>query len=1636
MSCTEYNMPRFQSPVMFSFKRCLCLRIVPVFVLLTLVVLSCGKDNPTSPKAPEPPPPVVPVPVPTRIAITPDSATLNSIGQTIQLTATVFDQNGTAISGATVAWTSGDTGVVTVSNQGLVSAVKNGSAVITARSGNVSATVNVTVSQTANRIMIEPPMATLMSIGETIQLTASVLDQNGQPVAGALTTWQSSDKQIASVSAQGLVTAVKNGSVMITASYGTISAATQVTVMIPSPDRASLITLFNALDGPNWTNNENWQSTSPVREWYGVATNDQDRVIGLDLKNNNLKGRLPPVLAELTHLRSLVLTDNAGLAGPVPQALVNLALNELLADGTGLCAPSDVAFQTWLETISGARVSTCINNPDEIEALVAFYHQTNGPNWTDNTNWLSNAPLGTWHGVETNEFGAVIELTLDRNNVSGIIPPEISQLRHLQILRLNGNDLFGPIPAELGQLRKVWLLSLSGNRLSGTIPPELGELKSLSGLYLSLNRLTGPIPAELAQIERLRNLSLGSNRLSGPIPPELARLQNLDTMTLSRNSLSGPIPSELGNIRTIRILFLDGNRLTGPIPPELGQLNNLEELRLQDNLLTGSLPSELGSLAKLRRMNLSNNRALSGPVPQSFLNLAISALDLRGTQLCVPLDDAFENWLSGIPDGQAVRCGDPTVAALTSLYNATDGTNWSNSENWLSQQPPGDWYGVSTDNTGQVVGLDLADNNLNGSLPPILAILSDLRSLNLSGNVSLTGPLPRAFLKLNLKVLHLAGTDLCAPSDTEFQSWARGISDAEVSICGSSNPDREALVAFYHGTNGPNWNENTNWLSDEPLHKWHGVWTDSEGRVTGISLTNNNLTGLLPPEIGQLQHLGGLSLYGNRMSGSIPPELGNLSKLRSLNLTGCFLHGSIPAELGQLTGLVSLSLSGNNLTGSIPPELGQLTNLIDLTLSANELTGAIPSELGNLKNLDSMFLSGNALTGSIPPELGRLENLRSLVLFTNRISGPIPPEIGNMKSLDHLSVWDNQLTGSIPPELGQLNNLIGITLSNNRLTGPIPPELGNLPLLISLRIDSNRISGSIPPELGQLGRLRELFLQENQLSGTVPSELGNLSLLGTLNLGDNSGLAGPLPLTFTALNIANLNVSGTGLCAPPDHGFQEWLHNLAFGRVPDCVRSAGPAMYLTQAVQSLDYPVPLISGEDALLRVFLANEDDRYPSMPPVRATFYHNNTTVHVEDIPGEPIPPPEETDEGSLSASINASIPGAVIMPELELVVEIDPEGVTSSNSNMPVRIPPTGRMPVDVRDVPPLDLTLVPLLWIENPDRSILSEIEGLVPDDDLFWQTRNLLPVGDLSISIRDEVFTSVDPVYDNYPALLSETRAIHILDGDQGHYMGVLRTGGGAALRGGRTFVSGIEGFTIAHELGHNMNLGHAPCGSPNLFTVDASYPYADGSVGVWGYDIRNGLLVPPDTKDLMSYCYPRWISDYNFIKALNYRNYREAQQIPLARPQMAGSLLLWGFVDESGQIILRPAFMVDTPVSLPVETGPYRLTGNSADGGPLFTLGFNMEKIADGDGGIFAFSVPMEADWLPRLELITLEGPEGIVSIDRRTGQPAALLLDRVTGRVRGILTDWIDTAQESTFNRPVLPDTGLEVVISRGVPD
>ena len=174
----------------------------------------------------------------------------------------------------------------------------------------------------------------------------------------------------------------------------------------------------------------------------------------------------------------------------------------------------------------------------------------------------------------------------------------------------------------------------------------------------------------------------------------------------------------------------------------------------------------------------------------------------------------------------------------------------------------------------------------------------------------------------------------------------------------SPETDREALIALYNATGGPNWSGNYNWLSDVPISEWEGVTTDGNGRVIGLALLGNQLTGEIPPELGNLANLTELYLSGSQLSGGIPPELGSLASLTRLALSENELSGEIPPELGNLPNLEWLALDGNQFSGEIPPELGNLANLTVLYIQQTQLTGCVPSGLSGRLDMDNANLGG------------------------------------------------------------------------------------------------------------------------------------------------------------------------------------------------------------------------------------------------------------------------------------------------------------------------------------------------------------------------------------------------------------------------------------------------------------------------------------------------------------------------------------------------------------------------------------------------------------------------------------------------------------------------------------------------------
>ena len=984
--------------------------------------------------------------------------------------------------------------------------------------------------------------------------------------------------------------------------------------------------------------------------------------------------------------------------------------------------------------------------------------------------------------------------------------------------------------------------------------------------------------------------------------------------------------------------------------------------------------------------------------------------------------------------------------------------------------------------------------------------------------------------------------------------------------------DRAALIALFNATDGPSWSENRHWNTTRTIRDWRGVVTDRDGFVTELVLSDNDLSGTLPAELGDLTRLSRLELDDNQLSGPIPQELGTLDRLTRLDLSGNTLNGTIPAELGRLNRLIRLDLNGNNLTGSIPAELGGLSRLDSLLLADNQLSGRIPAELGNLGSLRRLLLAWNQLSGPVPAELGDLANLTYMSLSRNQLTGTIPPELANLRAIEVLSVSRNNLTGTIPPELGNLATLEGLYLYDNQLTGEIPVSLANLSELETLWIHENRLAGPLPEEFGTLVALDQLRAAHNELSGRLPRSLGRLRALTRLELAGNQDLTGLLPRSMIDLEfVQQLLYGATGLCAQIDHEFQEWLRaipdvggtdcdvawieRLALNRLheatggsswtnrdawgtdappgdwhgvtteeervvevalpanglagplpgelvnlteltavdltgndlsgpvpgaigglrdlaelrlggnagldgalpfalrrlervrvllhddtgvcaspapdfqawyaaieatagaicdnPDRITVSLPMVYLTQSVQTPSRDVRLVANRDALLRAFVTAEEPRGFFEPDVVAVFTRpDGGEVHRVVMTRDANQIPAQAHEGDLELSYNAVIPGDVVVPGVEMVVEVDPEGMLPLTEESETRFPAEGSGALNVVEVPPMQLTLVPVMDAEEPDSSVLEWVHGISDDSPEVGLLKHAFPFAEFDVRHHEAYFTSLDlTTRSGRTSLMGELALLRASENGTGYYYGVVASLGslnGLGQLPGWVGIGIRRPTTLAHEVGHNLSLKHAPCGDPG--GVDPSFPYPDGSIGVWGFDFRNGSVVPPDrSQDIMTYCrsWP-WLSDYYFEQVIDHRARLAADTASAtlaAAKSPADMLVLWGGIVD-GELSIEPVFSMRGTAQLPDARGPYRIRGAASDGRTLFSLDFTPTEVEHG-GRHFLFTVPIEADWEGALERITLTGPEGRAEVHRTEERRVTVVRKPGTGRLRAILRDW-----------------------------
>lgn len=676
-------------------------RLVPA---LALALAACGGEA-----AP---------PVPTTLTIVPNALSFASLADTARLTATVRDEYGEVMPGATITWLSQDAGIARITPPDrapsvLITSVADGSTRITATAGAASGTAAVQVEQVATTMEVTAPTDSLL-VGDSVQMTAHATDAAGSEVVGALFSWESSDPGVATVDDDGWVRARAPGSAEIAATLGELRASAVLT-LLPLPERTVLHAIYEAGGGALWKDNTNWLTDAPLAEWFGVHVNDDGQVLHLLLTDNGLIGTIAPEISSLQHLESLHIGLN-DLAGPLPPEIAHLGRLKSLEltynafDGPIPPEIGGLESLEWLGAFGNAfsgEIPPEIGNLGNLQSLDLCYNRLTGPIPPEIGNLASLQRLALC-GIDADPT--------EGNRLSGEIPPEIGKLTNLSLLSLGANRLTGPIPPEIGHLTELdslllysnelsaippeignlenleWLV-LYGNRLTGSIPPEIGKLHKLRILHIGWgwasgrNLLTGSIPAEIGDLTGLQHVDLGGNQLSGPIPAELGNLHSLTNLELGSNMLEGEIPPEIGNLTRLTSFAACPNSLEGRIPPEFGKLRRLTQLFLCTNQLSGPIPPDLGELQSLRQLIVAGNR-LTSAVPASMVSLRrLREFYWQNNDgLCVPLLSEFDSWLARIPAHRGDRCP-PASAQATESHESLEGVRTGAHRHVTTERP-------------------------------------------------------------------------------------------------------------------------------------------------------------------------------------------------------------------------------------------------------------------------------------------------------------------------------------------------------------------------------------------------------------------------------------------------------------------------------------------------------------------------------------------------------------------------------------------------------------------------------------------------------------------------------------------------------------------------------------------------------------------------------------------------------------------------------------------------------------------------------------------------------------------------------------------------------------------------------------
>lgn len=311
-------------------------------------------------------------------------------------------------------------------------------------------------------------------------------------------------------------------------------------------------------------------------------------------------------------------------------------LNATVLDDSAGLTPQKKAFY-WLASSD----LTAFDHTRSVQryAMAVFYYATNAvPNlyvekprpWVSSYLWLSTAHVCEWKGIVCNGSNHIEAINLERNNLSGFIPPEIAMIAStLQTLDLTSNGIYmeGAMYDVFNHLTMLTSLLVDDNFMyhKRGLPSQFMMMDRLQKLRLSYNLFSGQLETHpvLASMTQLTHLEIEANFLSGSMPPIVGQLTNLVYLYMRRNEMTYNLDFlKGGQLTDLFAMWLDSNVITGTIPTEIGLLTGLASISITNATLRGPIPSELGNLTALRRLWLYNNQ-LTGTIPTGLNQLTL-----------------------------------------------------------------------------------------------------------------------------------------------------------------------------------------------------------------------------------------------------------------------------------------------------------------------------------------------------------------------------------------------------------------------------------------------------------------------------------------------------------------------------------------------------------------------------------------------------------------------------------------------------------------------------------------------------------------------------------------------------------------------------------------------------------------------------------------------------------------------------------------------------------------------------------------------------------------------------------------------------------------------------------------------------